>query len=148
MEIIDKYPRMRFAPTGYFAFDAATEVIHYDPKRINSKIGRLSLLHEISHALLGHFHYDYDLELLSMELAAWQRTQELAQKHSISYDNQYADSCIESYDAWVQQRATCPECEQFSSQIADDEYRCFACTTRWKVAGELNERVIRRVIKK
>lgn len=147
MEIIDKYPRMRFAPSGYFAFDAASQVVHYDPERIDSKIGRLSLLHEISHAILGHFHYDYDLELLSMELAAWNRTKQLAREHEVRFDGRYMSSCIDSYDSWIEQRATCPSCEQFASQVAEDEYRCFACTTRWKVSGELNERVIRRIIK-
>lgn len=147
MELIAAYPHKRFAPTGYFAYDASTDVIHYDPKRIDTKVGRLSLLHEISHALLGHFHYDFDIELLVMELDAWARTEELAAAHNVNFDHGYMDGCIDSYDRWLTERATCPSCEQFASQTAEDEYRCFGCTTRWKVRGELNERVVRLVIK-
>ena len=35
MEIIAAYPKQRFLPAGYFAYDAGEDVINYDPTLLN-----------------------------------------------------------------------------------------------------------------
>ena len=65
MEIIAAYPEQRFLPAGYFAYDASEDIVNYDPGLLRRNSGKLALLHEISHAILGHFHYRFDFELFA-----------------------------------------------------------------------------------
>lgn len=146
MEIIAHFPGIHFIESSYFAYDAAEDEIHYDSVRLNSAIGRLSLLHEISHYLLGHFHYNFDIELLMMEVAAWDKTRELAQQLSVTADEHYIADCIDSYDNWLTKRATCPVCHNFCLQQNETEFRCFVCDTRWRVSNRADARVVRRLI--
>ncbi|MBA3679176.1 hypothetical protein H0W80_03235 [Candidatus Saccharibacteria bacterium] len=94
MEIIASFNQYRFLPAGFFSYDAADEIINYDPLRLNHTTGKISLLHEISHCELGHFHYQHDLELLMMETEAWHYTRKLALKHGIDLDEDYIEECI------------------------------------------------------
>ena len=97
MEIISAYPKQKFLPAGYFAYDASDDVINYDPVMLESTDGKLALLHEISHATLGHFHYRFDFELFAMEMDAWNLTRKLAHKHSLKLNESYISDCMESY---------------------------------------------------
>ncbi len=140
------FPQLEFVESSYFAYDAAEDQIHYDSSRLDSMLGRLSLLHEISHCLLGHFHYSFDMELLMMEVAAWDKTRQLASELALPADEHYIADCIESYDAWVTKRATCPVCNNFCLQQTETEFRCFQCAARWRVSNRPDARVMRRLI--
>ena len=100
MEIIAAYPKQRFLPAGYFAYDASEDIVNYDPVGIKTNSGKLALLHEISHAMLGHFHYRFDFELYAMEMDAWNKTRELANKHKLNINEDYINACMDSYDEW------------------------------------------------
>lgn len=146
IELISAYKQYRFLPAGYFSYDAADEVINYDPVRLEQRHGKISLLHEISHCELGHFHYRYDLELLMMEIAAWHYTKQLADKHGVELDDGYVQDCIDSYDKWVDQRGTCPKCQNFCIEQNENTFCCFICNAKWTVSSEPQKRVIRKLI--
>ncbi len=146
MELLAKFSNYRFLPAGYFSYDAADEVINYDPIRLKKTNGKISLLHEISHCELGHFHYRYDMELLMMEVAAWNHTKKLADQHGVRVNEAYIKDCIESYDEWVNRRGSCPTCDNFCLEYKESRYNCFVCDTRWQVSPEPQKRIQRRII--
>lgn len=146
MEIIAQYKQYQFLPAGFFSYDAAEEVINYDPIRLQRAQGKISLLHEISHCELGHFNYQYDIELLMMEIDAWYYTKKLANKHNIALDEKYVQDCINSYEDWLTKRATCPMCDNFCFEKSKNLYSCFICDTHWKVSSEPQKRVLRRIV--
>src|SRR5476651_582222 len=110
-------------------FSPYTKTITYDASRIDRNDGRLALLHEIGHARLAHRVYKYDMELLRMEMEAWDVARELAPQYNVKVDEKHIAATIATYDRWLTKRATCPDCENFSLQPARDSYRCFACGT-------------------
>lgn len=147
IDIIATYHEYTFLPAGYFCYDASEEVINYDPVRLRYNTGKIALLHEISHCQLGHFHYRYDLELLMLEVAAWNRTLELARKHNIPVQQQYIQDCIDSYDDWVTRRGTCPTCHNFCIEDTENVFSCFVCNTQWRVSSEPQKRVTRTLVR-
>ena len=147
MEIIAAYPEQRFLPAGYFAYDASEDIVNYDPGLLRRNSGKLALLHEISHALLGHFHYRFDFELFAMEMDAWNMTRTLAIKHAVGVQESYINECMDSYDTWLTKRGTCPRCNQFNLQSKPNEFRCYRCLTRWKVSQDIQSSIRRVVIK-
>jgi hypothetical protein len=146
MDIIAAYPQQRFLPAGYFAYDASEDVINYDPGRIHDDSGKLALLHEIAHSLLGHFHYRFDFELYAMEMDAWNLTRNLALQHNIKIDENYLEQCMNSYDEWLTERGTCPNCEEFNVQSVPNRFQCFRCRTRWEVSEDVQSSVKRKII--
>ena len=147
MEIIAAYPEQRFLPAGYFAYDASEDIVNYDPGLLRRNSGKLALLHEISHAMLGHFHYRFDFELFAMEMDAWNMTRTLAIKHAVGVQESYINECMDSYDIWLTKRGTCPRCNQFNLQSKPNEFRCYRCLTRWKVSQDIQSSIRRVVIK-
>ena len=148
LDIIRSFDELTFLPSGYFAYDAATDVINYDPECIDDEAGQLSLVHEVSHALLSHFHYSYDIELLFMEINAWTKTRELCAQLGIAIDEDYINDCIESYDSWLTARSTCPKCGNFCLQKGPNQFSCFLCGCGWKVNDRKDRRVVRTIINK
>jgi len=147
MEIIAAYPEQRFLPAGYFAYDASEDIVNYVPGLLRRNSGKLALLHEISHAMLGHFHYRFDFELFAMEMDAWNMTRLLAIKHDVGVQESYINECMDSYDVWLTKRGTCPRCNQFNLQSKPNEFRCYRCLTRWKVSEDIQSTIRRKVIK-
>lgn len=133
MEIIAHFPQFTFLPAGYFAYDAAREIINYDQSRLRQNCGRLCLLHETAHALLGHVDYTSDIELFMMELAAWRKTSEIARQFAITLDQEYITDCLKSYERWLIARGTCPDCGNFCLNAAEHRFHCFVCGCDWSV---------------
>ncbi len=147
MEIMAVYPQQRFLPAGYFAYDASEDIVNYDPLKIRNNAGKLALLHEISHALLGHFHYRFDFELYAMEMDAWNMTRTLAIKHAVGVQDSYINECMDSYDVWLTKRGTCPRCNHFNLQANPNQFKCYRCLTQWKVSEDIQSSIRRMVIK-
>jgi hypothetical protein len=95
--------------------------------------GQLSLLHEISHGLLGHQKFQTDIQLMRMEVSAWRKTRELAAKLSVHYDEDSVERCLETYRDWLHARSRCPNCQQTGLQQRSQSYRCAACGSSWRV---------------
>jgi hypothetical protein len=146
LNFIDNFPDIVFVEGRYFMFSPYTKTITYDKKRIDRNDGRLALLHEIGHARMGHRVYKYDMELLRMEMEAWDIARDLAPQYSVKVDEKHIATTIATYDRWLTKRATCPDCNNFSLQPARDSYRCFACGTSWQVNWRKDRRVKRTIV--
>lgn len=146
MDLITKYQQYTFLPASFFSYDASEEVINYDPIRLNKPNGKISLLHEISHCELGHFNYQYDIELLMMEVDAWHYTKKLADQHGIGLDESYIQDCIDSYKDWVELRGTCPRCNNYCFEQSKNLYSCFVCSSMWQVSSEPQEEITKQLL--
>ncbi|MCC7543230.1 hypothetical protein IT415_00805 [bacterium] len=139
----ERYNDLQFEASDDFLYDAADEIIYYDSDTVGENEGQIALLHEIAHAQLGHFHYNTDLELFALETQAWGLTSQLCKQYSVTIPDEYLRSCLQTYASWLTQRATCPACNNFSTQDDAITYRCFLCDTRWQVKTDVQARVRR-----
>ena len=92
----------------------------------------LLVLHELAHAILGHVDYASDVELISLETAAWTRAKTLATKYRVSWDKNYAEAHLDTYRNWLAARSTCPRCTTTGYQTPDGLYHCSHCLSNWK----------------
>ena len=147
LDIISHYSQFDYLPGNRFAYDARLDIINYVADELKNNAGRLALLHETSHALLGHFHFSTDIELFFMEVAAWHKTAELAPKFKVALNKRYIKNCLNSYDQWLTERATCPYCQNFCLPQSAHHYRCFGCETEWDVTTDRDEVVSQTITK-
>ncbi len=146
--IIKDFPQFTFVPGGFFMWSPHTNSIVYDTRRVKSNDGQIALVHEIGHGLLAHRLYRYDMQLIQMEMDAWDQVRQLAPKYSLYIDEGHIARCIATYDKWLTKRATCPDCENFSLQKGRDQYGCFACGSVWDVNWRKDRRVTRTVVER
>lgn len=125
-----------------------SRTITYDSRRLKTNNGKAALLHEIGHARMGHRIYKYDMELLRMEMEAWDIARQLAPEHGVTIDEEHVARTIATYDEWLTKRATCPDCANFSLQKGRDLYGCFACGSIWNVNWRKDRRVMRTVVER
>lgn len=134
-KLLELFPNIHFRSGKTFVWSPSQQAVYYDPKRINTKHGLLALLHEVGHALLKHQTYEYDIELLKMELDAWSQARSLASKLKLKVvDEEHIDNCLETYRVWIYKRSRCPSCENTSLQQSARYYQCFLCNSKWEVA--------------
>ena len=136
MELLQLYREHKFVESDEFLFDAADDIIYYSATELPTPQGKVALLHEVAHAQLNHFDYSSDLELVMMECRAWQRTRWLARRHNLSIDESYVADCLHGYADWLQERATCPQCRNFSLQTTRGIYQCFRCKQKWLITTD------------
>ncbi len=146
MDFLANFPDQEFIAGYGFMWSPTSRTITFDADRIETNNGRLALLHELGHARLGHRIYRYDLELLQMEVEAWEVARELAVFYGIDCNEDHVEMAIATYDEWLTKRATCPDCGNFSLQSGRDNYRCFACGAEWIVNWRLDRRVKRTIV--
>jgi hypothetical protein len=138
-------PRLHFVAAESFYWCPETSEVFYDMRRKADSSSNWSLLHETSHALLGHSSYRTDVELLHLEVAAWSHALAIAKDYNIAIDDDYVQDCLDTYRDWLYRRSLCPGCGIQSLQ--DDEsshYRCFNCHSRWHVSPSRFCRAYRR----
>ncbi len=146
MDLIKDFPQFKFQPGRFNMWSPHTHTIYFDTRRIKSDSGKAGLLHEIGHGLLGHRLYKYDMELLKMEMEAWDVVRQLGPKYGITIDEKHIARCISTYDNWLSKRATCPDCNNFSLQKDRCTFGCFACGSKWKVNERKDRRVTRKIL--
>lgn len=128
------FPHLTFTVGRNFSWAPENQVISYVPDQ-TAKTARWSLLHEAGHALLNHKSYGLDFKLLEMEVAAWEKAQELGKRLNIKIDDNHIQDCLDTYRDWLHARSTCPTCSHSSTQQTDNAtYRCFNCHTAWRVS--------------
>jgi len=124
------YPKLTFAEGDDFRWSPADKAIIYRKDSDDAA----SLLHELSHAILGHENYKKDISLIEMERDAWHNAKEIT---APLYDEVITDEIIEealdSYRDWLHARSICPACQATGIQTKKGEYRCLACRTQWRV---------------
>ncbi len=127
------YPHLELVESNQFAWHAQKQRLAYKVSSKNTMQNIFSLLHELGHAVLGHKDYTYDIELLKLEVAAWEKARELSANYDITLDEDYIQDCLDTYRDWLHLRATCPTCYARSLQASARHYRCFNCQTEWGV---------------
>lgn len=138
MELVEllcsKYPHICFSQGDAFCWSPETKEVMYK-QDLGQQSALWSLLHETGHALLDHRTYRTDLELLAMEVEAWEKAKELATEVGATIDEDHVQDCLDTYRDWVYKRSICPTCGTKSlQQGATPLYRCFNCHTTWKVS--------------
>jgi hypothetical protein len=129
------HPQFAFVASNSFYWSPETSEVYYDDTKFNQASSVWSLLHETSHALLGHTTYKADLELLHLEVAAWSHALTLASEHGITIDSEYVQDCLDTYRDWLYRRSLCPGCGAQCLQIdSTNFYRCFNCHSHWHVS--------------
>lgn len=125
------YPQFSFVPADEFWWSSTKQTIYFDPKAVHSLAFSL---HELSHAILEHEGYQYDIDLIKLERDAWHYAQEvLSPKYDITIDEEVVQDNLDSYRTWLHARSTCPECQATGLQTKSQHYRCLACDTIWRV---------------
>lgn len=128
------YPELRFVEGARFAWHPGKRHISYQRTTLDTQHAIFSLLHEVGHAILDHRHYVHDIELLQLEVAAWDKARELASQYMIKLDEDHIQDCLDTYRDWLHLRATCPSCHARSLQASPRYYRCHNCGTEWQVS--------------
>lgn len=123
------YPQFSFALGVDYLWSPSNHTVYYK-KEANSPA---FLLHELSHGLLNHTDYSRDVELISMERAAWDRAISLATTYDQTITDELIESTLDSYRDWLHARSTCPECQATGLQTKKRIYSCPACSHTWRV---------------
>ena len=124
------YPNYLFQNSLEFRWSPQEKTIFYDIKANDTA----SLLHELAHCLLGHTEYQRDVELITMERAAWNYACKiLAPTYETIITIEQIEDALDTYRNWLHARSTCPHCQATGLQIKDYTYRCFSCFTQWRV---------------
>ena len=129
-QLKNNYPQFTFELGDNFLWSSSNNTIYYDKTSDNQPI---FLLHELSHALLGHASYNRDIELITMERQAWDHTIKLAPQYGVTISDDVVQSTLDSYRDWIHERSTCPSCQATGLQIEKHIYMCPACNRQWRV---------------
>lgn len=130
----DLAPGVTFEPGDSFYWSPKHQTVIYNKAALSEPEGIWSLLHETAHALLGHITYKTDFELLSLEVAAWERAKQLAPEIFTPIDENYVQDCLDTYRDWLHRRSTCPTCGSVGLQHSSTDYRCHNCNGVWHVS--------------
>lgn len=142
-QLAEDFPRLEFVSGSQFKWSPADKTIIYTD--VSSEQSVWALFHELAHALLGHRSYMTDIELLFMEVAAWDKAKTIAKSYGHAIDEEHIQDCLDTYRDWLDQRSTCPACANKSLQQTPEEYRCFNCQTVWGVSSSRFCRPYRRL---
>ncbi len=129
--LIADFPDFHFEESDEFHWSPDSKTIHFDS---TDPLLAPRLLHEVSHAALGHATYSRDIELIAMERDAWQHARvELGPRYSVEVDADTIHYDMDSYRDWMHQRSTCPHCGSSGIQTKKHAYRCVSCRGDWRV---------------
>lgn len=129
-----QFPAFTFRAGRGFYWSPGTNEIFYRPGA-HGPHGVWSLLHETSHALLGHSGYGSDFELVRLEAKTWERTKQLAAELGVTVNEDHIQDCLDTYRDWLHGRSICPRCGNKSvQQPGGRQYRCFNCHMIWRVS--------------
>ena len=117
------YPEFRFTEGKKYAFRPPRTIV-LGPSEAFSE---LLLLHEVSHAILGHKTFKMDVERLKMESEAWEKARELADKYTIGINEDLIQDELDTYRDWLHTRSRCKECGLTCYQTSDGVYHCPRC---------------------
>ena len=121
--IISAFPNFTYKNGKKFAY-APPKTIVIGPPEPRSD---LLLLHELSHAILKHKSFKMDAERLRIESEAWNKAKELAFSLSIPFDEDFAESKLDSYRDWLHQKSLCKSCGLTRFQAKNGKYYCPRC---------------------
>ena len=120
------YPNLKFLAGERFLFHPPTTIQYVDADDY------LLLLHELGHYLIGQNDYNQDVELLQIESAAWAKAKELCAKYHLTFDENYAESCLDSYRDLLHHNSLCPNCGLNGYEDEHQTYHCPLCGASWQ----------------
>ena len=129
------YPNINLEPGVNFYWSPQNKTVFYKLDNETDE-GIWALLHESGHALLDHVQYYTDIELVLMEVEAWEKAKELAKTLKIEIDEDHIQDCLDSYRDWLHKRSLCPDCQLSGIQTKTNTYSCIFCQNKWKVSSE------------
>ena len=122
------FPQFNFAAGEDFHWNFETQTIFFT----DSPDFEAQILHELGHALNSHSSFEMDVELLQMEVEAWQTAREISQKYGIRIRNDLVENHLDTYRDWLHKRSLCPNCLVNGFQQTDLSYKCPACCAVWQ----------------
>ena len=128
-------PDVTFQSGDTFCWSPKSRTITYPVDALTHEDGVWALVHEAGHALLEHRQYQTDFELVTMEVAAWEKAKEVAHELSVAIDPDHIQDCLDTYRDWLHRRSTCPTCGSVSLQRTDTSYACHNCPAQWHVSA-------------
>lgn len=128
------YPAFRFVRGRQAVWSARTRQISYGSDESTPSLW--SLLHELGHALLNHDNYESDADLLSKEVAAWEKAKQLAQRYGLVIEEDHIQRCLDTYRDWLYKRSSCPECGSHGIQRSEQLYSCLNCQANWRISSQ------------
>jgi ribosomal protein L37AE/L43A len=129
-----EFPNIQLIEGNEFYWSPRKKAIIY--RQTKNKIrDQWTMLHELSHAILNHKSYNSDLDLLNMEVLAWDKAKEISTRYDINIDDDHIQNCLDTYRNWLHLRSTCPNCGIRTLQITKDIYNCHNCHTKWRVTS-------------
>lgn len=117
------YPNFTFKTGRKFAFRYPKTITIGPSEPFDS----LLLLHEVSHALLGHRDYSRDIDRVKMESEAWEKAKELANHYGVETDENLIQDELDTYREWLHKKSCCPKCGLTRYQTSDQIYHCPRC---------------------
>lgn len=122
-KIKSDFPEFRFVDGKKFAFRPTKTIVIGPTEPQDDAL----LLHEISHALLGHKNFIMDIERLKMESEAWEKAKELAKKYRVFIDEDFIQNELDTYRNWLHNKSRCKACGLTCYQTPDGIYHCPRC---------------------
>ncbi len=124
------FPAYTFTASDTFYWSSDQAQIAFDSNSEDTA----ALLHELSHAVLAHAEYQKDITLIEMERDAWHyATSQLAPRYNVTITDSMVQDALDTYRDWLHARSTCPQCKATGVQTKADQYKCIACSTKWRV---------------
>jgi hypothetical protein len=145
-ELRKDYPQFKFVAGTEEHWSPKTKIITYSTDQDGEHLC-FGILHELSHALLGHSTYHSDFELLKLESEAWELASRIGLKYGISIDEDHIQNCLDTYRDWLHRRSSCPKCSTHVLQKDASYYQCFNCHTTWRVSSGRFVRPYRKTVK-
>jgi len=160
--LTSRYPSISLMAGDTFYWSPVDKVVYYKHDNETDE-GAWALLHESGHALLDHTQYYSDIELVLMEVEAWEKAKEIVEKINfvrgarygvrkkpqspnslpltshlspITIDEDHIQDCLDSYRDWLHKRSLCPDCHLSGVQITNNTYSCIFCQKKWRVSSK------------
>jgi len=124
------YPQFVFKEANRFLWAPNEQTVYYSNKIDNCSA---FLFHELSHAILDHNNYNFDVELIAMERDAWDTAVKIASNYNIKIKDNIIQLTLDTYRDWLHKRSTCPACSATGIQSNKNQYKCLACGNEWRV---------------
>ena len=132
VKLTGDFPDIHFVSSDDFYWSPSTKTVY--TASVKNDQDRVTLLHEVAHALLDHRHFARDIDLLRVEREAWDYAKKtLAPRYDVMFDNDLMEDMLDSYRNWLHARSTCPLCSLTGLQTGTATYHCLGCAHDWRV---------------
>src|SRR5688500_2105882 len=117
------FPQFTFSASDTFKWNPTEKIIFYE----KSSDDLSALLHELSHALLGHTTYTHDISLLQIEAEAWHlAASQLSDAYQVRVTDDTIQDALATYPAWLHARSVGPHWQTIGIQGTHRFYRSLA----------------------